>query len=192
MLNTFWPILVFVPFFLLLFLLGTRRRPCPTCGVRLSGFQSPLTKTRRQWVEGGYLCQQCGCESDLTVTPVAPDTGYSRGTLFKGIALMGAAGIPAIVLIVLLLWRNASPRHRKEPLMSASKKNVLVVNVLFWVVAALLHPLAGLLPPAANGEPMKIYSLLIPILLLLLAFGSTAMVARALAAPGAAADRGRM
>ena len=26
--------------------------------------------------------------------------------------------------------------------MAASKKNVLVVNVLFWVVAALLHPLA--------------------------------------------------
>ena len=71
--------------------------------------------------------------------------------------------------------------------MDSSKKSVLVVNVLFWMVAALLHPLAGLLP-AANGEPPKIFELLIPILFVLLAFGSTAMMARALAKPGAASD----
>ena len=65
-------------------------------------------------------------------------------------------------------------------MMGSSKKSILVVNLLFWVVAALLYPLAGLLP-AANGEPPKIFSLLIPILFVLLAFGSTAMVARALA-----------
>jgi len=75
--------------------------------------------------------------------------------------------------------------------MGSSKKSVLVVNVLFWVVAALLHPLAGLLP-AANGESPKIFSLLIPIMFVLLAFGSTAMVARALAEPVAAADPGRV
>ena len=73
--------------------------------------------------------------------------------------------------------------------MSASKKNVLAVNVLFWVVAALLHPLASLLP-TESGETPKVFSLLIPILFVLLAFGSTAMVARALAEPHAAADRG--
>lgn len=70
--------------------------------------------------------------------------------------------------------------------MSASKKKVLVVNVLFWIVAALIHPLAGLLP-TGSGETPKVYSLLIPILFLLLAFGSTVMVARALAEPNAAA-----
>ena len=64
--------------------------------------------------------------------------------------------------------------------MSASKKKVLVVNVLFWIVAALLHPLADLLP-TGSGETPKVYSLLIPILFLLLAFGSNVMVARALA-----------
>ena len=73
--------------------------------------------------------------------------------------------------------------------MSASKKNVLVVNVLFWVVAALLHPLASLLP-TGSGETPKVFSLLIPILFVLLAFGSTAMVARALAEP-IAPDRDR-
>lgn len=73
--------------------------------------------------------------------------------------------------------------------MSASKKKVLVVNVLFWIVAALLHPLASLLPTASGGTP-KVYSLLIPILFLLLALGSTAMIARALAQPGDAAHGG--
>ena len=70
--------------------------------------------------------------------------------------------------------------------MSASKKNVLIVNVLFWIVAALLHPLASLLP-TGSGETPKVFSLLIPMLFVLLAFGSTAMVARALAEPNAAA-----
>ena len=74
--------------------------------------------------------------------------------------------------------------------MSASKKNVLVVNVLYWVVAALLHPLASLLATGSDETP-KVFSLLIPILFLGLALGSTAMVARALAEPGAAADRDR-
>jgi hypothetical protein len=73
--------------------------------------------------------------------------------------------------------------------MSASKKNVLVVNVLFWTVAALLHPLTRLLP-TGSGETPKVYSLLIPIVFVLLAFGSTSMIARALAQHGAV-DRTR-
>jgi len=63
--------------------------------------------------------------------------------------------------------------------MAAPNRNVLVVNVLYWVVAALLHPLASLVP-TGSGEPPKVLSLMIPIVFLLLAFGSTAMMARAL------------
>jgi hypothetical protein len=63
--------------------------------------------------------------------------------------------------------------------MAAPNRNVLVVNVLYWVVAALLHPLASLVP-TGSGEPPKVLSLLIPLVFLLLAFGSTAMMARAL------------
>ncbi len=63
--------------------------------------------------------------------------------------------------------------------MATSKTSVLVVNVLFWVVAALLHPVANLLP-TGSGETPKVFSLLIPILFLLLAFGSTAMMSRAI------------
>jgi hypothetical protein len=63
--------------------------------------------------------------------------------------------------------------------MPAPKRNVLIVNVLFWLVAASLRPIANLLP-TASGEPPKIFEVLIPILFLLLALGSTAMIARAL------------
>jgi hypothetical protein len=63
--------------------------------------------------------------------------------------------------------------------MAPSTRSVLVVNVLFWVVGAMLHPLASLIP-TGSGEPPKVFSLLIPIVFLLLGFGSTAMIARAL------------
>jgi hypothetical protein len=81
--------------------------------------------------------------------------------------------------------------------MGSGKKSVLMVNVLFWVVAALLHPLAGLLP-TASGEPPKIYSLLIPLAYIGLAYGSTMLMWRAMATngttktatPGTATDSG--
>lgn len=64
-------------------------------------------------------------------------------------------------------------------MLATSKKNVLIVNVLFWVVAAMLHPVANLVP-TESGEPPKVFSLLIPLFFILLAFGSTAMMAKAL------------
>ena len=64
--------------------------------------------------------------------------------------------------------------------MTPNKKSHLVVNVLYWVVAALLYPLASLLP-TESGEPPKIVSLLIPLAFVGLAFGSTVLLARATA-----------
>jgi nitrate/nitrite transporter NarK len=55
------------------------------------------------------------------------------------------------------------------------KKKILVVNVLYWVVAMLLHPLSNLLTKN-SGETPKIYSLLIPWIFIGLAFGSTYMM----------------
>lgn len=63
--------------------------------------------------------------------------------------------------------------------MSKSGKNVLVVNVMYWIVAASIHPVASLLT-AKSGEPPKIFGVLIPIMFLGLAFGSTVMIARAM------------
>jgi len=64
--------------------------------------------------------------------------------------------------------------------MGSSKRSFLVVNVLFWAVAALLHPLANLLP-TGSGETPKIFSLLIPLAFIGLAYGSTHLMWRAMA-----------
>ena len=61
--------------------------------------------------------------------------------------------------------------------MATSKKNALIVNVLYWVVAALIHPLSRLLP-TDSGQP-KIYELLIPLIFIGLAFGSTVLLSAA-------------
>src|SRR5262245_58335603 len=55
-----------------------RSRDCPDCGAPLPIFYSPFRKTRRMWLAGGYLCSQCGCETDMAgrkvtaATPPAP------------------------------------------------------------------------------------------------------------------------
>ena len=64
--------------------------------------------------------------------------------------------------------------------MNSSKRQVLVVNVLFWVVAAMLHPLASLIV-TGSGETPKIFSLLIPLAFIGLAYGSTILLWRAMA-----------
>ncbi len=66
--------------------------------------------------------------------------------------------------------------------MAKSSKNVLAVNVFYWVVAALLHPLSNLLP-TGSGEVPKVFSLLIPLAFVGLAYGSTTMMSLALNQP---------
>ncbi len=63
--------------------------------------------------------------------------------------------------------------------MASTKRRVLVVNVLYWIVAGLVHPVAGLLT-SSSGDTPKFFSLLIPLMFVGLAFGSTWMVSRAL------------
>jgi hypothetical protein len=63
--------------------------------------------------------------------------------------------------------------------MASTKKRVLVVNVLYWIVAGLVHPVTSLMT-SSSGDTPKFFSLLIPLFYVGLAFGSTWMVARAL------------
>lgn len=62
--------------------------------------------------------------------------------------------------------------------MPSNKKSYLVVNVLYWIIGALMYPLTSLLTNN-EGETPKFYSLLIPIAFIGLAFGSTWMMSRA-------------
>ena len=95
------PLLPFVVFFAAMLLMG--KRSCPDCGERLSNFQSPLTKTRRQWIEGGYLCRRCGCESDLSGHRIEPGTPLSYRPFVIAIGILAAAIVPAVVMLVVIL-----------------------------------------------------------------------------------------
>jgi len=69
------PLLPFAIFFAWLFFTALRhRKPCPDRAHPLPSFQSPLTKTKRQWIEGGHICGHCGCEADYSGVKVATGT----------------------------------------------------------------------------------------------------------------------
>lgn len=55
---------------------------------------------------------------------------------------------------------------------TSEKKKIILVNALLWIVVILLRPILESLP-TSSGSPPKIYSLLIPILSLMLAGAST-------------------
>ena len=99
----FYQLAVF--FALLLFFGIGRRRVCPDCSKPLPILQSPFTKTRRQWVEGGYVCPNCGCETDLAGKKVPAGTALSYRSLIVGLGLLTLAAIPAVVLLTMLLRR---------------------------------------------------------------------------------------
>ena len=105
--NDIWP--AFLPFgvFIAWLILMTMRRriACPNCETPLSRIQSPLTKTRRQWWEGGYVCQSCGCESDRAGNRVPAGTAPQRRSIITGIALLAIVAIPALILAVAIVYR---------------------------------------------------------------------------------------
>jgi DNA-directed RNA polymerase subunit RPC12/RpoP len=90
-----------VPFAFILYH-ALRAVKCPDCGATLPTLTSPLDKTRRMWRAGGYLCAQCGCETDLSgqkVTAKTPPVPFPTLqwallaiALLVGVGL-GAAGV---------------------------------------------------------------------------------------------------
>lgn len=81
-------------------------RNCPDCGTPLPRFQSSATKTRAQWLRGGYLCSQCGCECDRKGNRLAANSDHRPapllGTVLVSTALLGAFLLP----VVIFLWRS--------------------------------------------------------------------------------------
>ncbi|MBI2422312.1 MAG: hypothetical protein HYV27_05735 [Candidatus Hydrogenedentes bacterium] len=82
--------------------LGTRKH-CPDCAKPLPPFISPFTKTRRQWLEGGWVCSHCGCETDHAGNKVQPGVTPSRRTLYVLAGVLLLSAVPAIVLFAVLL-----------------------------------------------------------------------------------------
>jgi hypothetical protein len=61
----------------------------------------------------------------------------------------------------------------------AQAKKIILVNLAFWLFAMLLHPLIRLLP-TGSGSPPKIFELLIPVIFIMLAGGSTYLLQSAI------------
>lgn len=96
------PLLPFALFFVFLFLVRSRKS-CPDCGSPLPSFQSPRTKTKRQWLEGGFLCVHCGCESDVSGVKVLAGTPPRFQSTFNRIALVALALVVGAVLLLVLI-----------------------------------------------------------------------------------------
>ena len=72
--SSMYPVLIYAPFFIYLMHVMIRGAICPDCGERLHGLISPFKKTKRQWIEGGYVCPVCGCEVNMSGGKVPPNT----------------------------------------------------------------------------------------------------------------------
>lgn len=94
-------LIVFAPFFLLL-MFGLKRRHCPDCEAPLPLLISPLTKTRRQWVEGGWVCRYCGIHVDSNGHKVEMPHVANRAKL---LALLPALIASVGIVVVLIYWK---------------------------------------------------------------------------------------
>ncbi len=57
--------------------------------------------------------------------------------------------------------------------MNRSKaSDLILINLLFWGVAMLIHPVVRMLP-TSSGSPPKIFELLVPLFFIMLAGGSS-------------------
>ena len=88
------------------------RLACPECGTRAPLLVSPFTKTKRQWVEGGWTCQTCGTDVDAHGRRVAPGTGPQPGWMIRSALL---AVPPAAVAVVLFCFAIELIRQQPEP-----------------------------------------------------------------------------
>jgi uncharacterized membrane protein (DUF4010 family) len=61
----------------------------------------------------------------------------------------------------------------------AQANKIILVNLAFWLFAMLLHPLIRLLPNG-SGSPPKIFELLVPVIFIMLAGGSTYLLKSAI------------
>ena len=103
----FLPYIMFLVFFAFLFAFVHRPRSCPDCGRSLNRSQSFRTVTWRQWFEGGFLCQDCGCETTLANEKVAPGTGPRTSSVVRGVLLVTLTVGAVPVLLYFLLSQSA-------------------------------------------------------------------------------------
>jgi hypothetical protein len=109
---------VFLPFLMIVFLsvYAQQKQDCPDCGRPLPLIQSPTEKTWRMWIEGGYLCRNCGCETTLAGEKVASGTGpRTRSQLLGGSILTLTVAVGAVAMFFLLSSNTMAPALLATP-----------------------------------------------------------------------------
>jgi hypothetical protein len=109
--DLFFPVLIpFVAFFLALLFGGfLRRYDCPDCGTPLPRFISPQTKTKRQWLEGGWICPTCGIEVDASGRKAEMPCVTNWVKLSAWFSALAALGGLAIILLGCIVSHKSSP-----------------------------------------------------------------------------------
>jgi rubredoxin len=97
--NDLLPFLIAFAPFLLAFMFAINNQRCPDCETRLPLLISPLTKTRRQWLEGGWICPKCGIDVDSNGQKVEMPHVVNWGKTLTVLPLLIASLGVAIVLV---------------------------------------------------------------------------------------------
>ena len=131
MFLVFLPYLMFLPFFMILFAFFHRQRNCPDCGRSLTRSQPFRTVTWRQWFEGGFLCQNCGCETTLANEKVAPGTGPRTRSVIRGVLLVTEiVGAVPVLMFFLMSQRAVTPALVATPAVVAPSPDIAAPPVI--------------------------------------------------------------
>jgi hypothetical protein len=107
---------IYLPFgavvlFMVVYSVLMSRKECPSCGAKLELYQSPFKRTKRQWIEGGLVCRNCGCELDWRGRKI--ETG--RPIRMAILKLILVALLVEIAIAVLLLCNVGAPEKMPPP-----------------------------------------------------------------------------
>jgi hypothetical protein len=110
--------LPFLTFFFFFFILAFNPVKCPGCGTRLSPFVSPGAKTKRQWLEGGWTCPNCGIDVDWRGQKVEMPhkVGWATIAIWSMIPVLLAVGIGLLCfLLTASTVTPAKPAFVRQP-----------------------------------------------------------------------------
>jgi hypothetical protein len=99
------PMMPFVVFFTILVFVTLRGVTCPDCHEHLSGFISPFKKTKRQWLDGGYVCSKCGCEVTMAGAKVPANMPLRFRSYVQILGILSLSIGVSLVLHLIILHR---------------------------------------------------------------------------------------
>ena len=103
-------VVVFVPFYL--WLMFGRRYNCPDCGTPLPLFG--WRHTKRQWLEGGWICPNCGIDVDSSGRKVQMPWVANRTKIWAQFSALAALGGVGILLVCMVSYKPAAIEPRQS------------------------------------------------------------------------------